>query len=524
MTPTEMARTSGRAMTPDVLGRLDPGQPIRAEGNADFVRSALSGLPRSARNAMFDDKGLLNSAGERQLREALFARAWPDPDILARYTEGNAGDLKSLLEALETAAPGWAALRADIEAGRVAPQMDIGGHVLDAMRLIAAARELATGQKIPMARAISDLLEEVDLIEGAISPLTAALVRKFWRNGRAAPADEVAAFLTRYATEARKAGATGSMFDAPGPRDVLVTIDKAHFGDLPEDLGAARGYATPETAREPVAMPDRGYDEGAASPDAQAADALMRADLDAEGPFGPVFRDIENDPEAAIARLMQEQTGEVPAAFHHPDARLGDVAMVYGNAKFGLRHIEAKHPEMIAEIPRLLRDGQIVDDANGLPRLYLTDDGDPASVLAIRLDWDGAEKHWVVTSFRDDWGKFARDQKEAYRTDLTDARDPASSGRSARGIEDGSRSTHAASTALPDAPGRNTDTRSAPDFQGDDPVPDLNRIRAEFDDLSIDMPDGTSWSARELLDDLDADDALDLAVETCAINPGGIAQ
>lgn len=512
MTPTEMARTSGRAMTPDVLGRLDPGQPIRAEGNADFVRSALSGLPRSARNAMFDDKGLLNSAGERQLREALFARAWPDPDILARYTEGNAGDLKSLLEALETAAPGWAALRADIEAGRVAPQMDIGGHVLDAMRLIAAARELAMGQKIPMARAISDLLEEVDLIEGAISPLTAALVRKFWRNGRAAPADEVAAFLTRYATEARKAGATGSMFDAPGPRDVLVTIDKAHFGDLPEDLGAARGYATPETAREPVAMPDRGYDEGAASPDAQAADGLMRADLEAEGPFGPVYRDIENDLDAAIARLMQEQTGEVPAAFVHPLFR-EPIAFIYGKADsvvpsgktrsgFGLKHIEADHGrEFIETLPDLLRNGTVYEDMKGLPKRYIVDDSDPSRVAVVRLNFDESSKNWVVTSFDDHVGDFSdRSQWEAFRvTGLGEERAPSPTGQP-------------------------KDTPSAPDFQGDDAVPDLTRIRAEFDDLSIDMPDGTSWSARELLDDLDADDALDLAVETCAINPGGIAQ
>ena len=53
---------------------------------------------------------------------------------------------EALIEALETAAPNWAALRADIEAGLVTPDMDISPYVLDAMRLIASARELAAAE------------------------------------------------------------------------------------------------------------------------------------------------------------------------------------------------------------------------------------------------------------------------------------------------------------------------------------------------------------------------------------------
>lgn len=251
--------------------------------NGDFVRSVLQGLPRSARNAMFDAGGLLNAAGARQLREALFARAWPDPDILARFTEGNAGELKSLLEALDEAAPAFAALKADIEAGLVRPEMDISGYVLDAMRLIAAAREVAASSKVPMAKAVQDLLEEIDLIDGAVAPLTAALVRKFWTGGKAAKAEDIAAFLTRYADEARKAGSAGGMFDAPGPRDVLMAIDRAAFGDLPEDLGNVRGFARPgDTARaeEIAATPVEGFEAGAASPEAEAVRDEIRAELE----------------------------------------------------------------------------------------------------------------------------------------------------------------------------------------------------------------------------------------------------
>ena len=281
MTPTEVARATSRNLGSSILSRLDPSAPLASDANGGFVRAALATLPRSARNAMFDAGGALNANGQRQLKEALFARAWDAPDILARYTEGAPAELKSLIEALETAAPSWATLRAEIEAGLVAPEMDISPFVLDAMRLIGAARDLAA-KGTPMARAIAELLDEVDLMQGAVSPLTTALVRKMWRNGRAAPADEIASFLTRYADDARKAGAAGGMFDAPSPRDVLRTIDPETFKDLPEDFGQARGFARPGSEAPPEAvrtLPDQGFNEGARSPEAEAVHAEIEAEL-----------------------------------------------------------------------------------------------------------------------------------------------------------------------------------------------------------------------------------------------------
>lgn len=498
MTPTEVARTSSRAMTPEVLGRLDPAQPIRAEGNAEFVRSALAALPRSARNAMFEASGMLNSLGERQLREALFARAWPDPDILARYTEGNAAELKSLLEALETAAPGWAALRADIEAGRVSPDMDIGGHVLDAMRLIAAARELAASTKVPIAKAVAELLDEVDLIEGAIAPLTTALVKKFWRNGRAAPAEEVAGFLTRYADEARKAGATGGMFDAPGPRDVLITIDRAAFGDLPQDMGAARGYATP-AAREPAALPDQGFDQGAASPEAEAADASMRADLEAEGPFGPVLTGFENDWRGAVDALIARQSGEAPAALSHPLAP--KISLVWGQegtgprTGSGLAKILKRHPEVMDDLQGRLSAATTVISSSP-NRLRLSSDRD---IFVVSRDiFEKPHDGWLLTAYE-------------------------AQGNSGRSM---GRTTELPEGSSPSAPLPDKDSADlAPDQApvADPVAAELQRMREEFADLSIEI-DGTTLTARDVLDDLDADEAADAVVQACGIIPTGGVQ
>jgi hypothetical protein len=279
MTPTEVARASARAMTPDVLARMDPARPITDSANADFLRSALNSLPRSARNAMFEDSGALNKLGQMQMAQALFARAWPDPAIIARYAETAAGDLRGLLDALEAAAPQWAALRADIEAGRVNPDMDISGFVLDAMRIIAAARDVAEAEGIPTSAALADLVAQVDMEFGAVPPLTEALIAKFWRGDKAAPKAEIGKFLSTYAEDARKTGGTNDML-AAGPRDVLAAIDPKTFGALPEDLGEPRLQGDPAPAAAPgrTDYPAEAFYKGASSPEAIAeADALKQS-------------------------------------------------------------------------------------------------------------------------------------------------------------------------------------------------------------------------------------------------------
>ena len=527
MTPAEVAQASGRAMTGSVLSRIDPTQPLTSEANAGFVNALMQAVPPEARGAMVDagkldptKKGRLNANGARLLREALFARAWPAPDILARYVDGEAGELKGMIEALEKSAPAWAALRADIETGLAASDIDISDHVLDAMRLISQAREIAAVEKArrkktgtKSAFSISDALEELltnpELLEGPVPPLTVAMVRKFWAGNRPAKADDIAGFLTRYANDARKAGASGALFDAPGPRDVLLAIDKTGFGDLPEDIGAARGYRAAEITR-PEALPEAGFDQGAASPEAIATDATIRADLDApppvvgQGPFGPQFIGYAGNPEAAIAKLMDAKAGEVAVAYVHPDPRLGDISIVYGNEAFGLKHIAKKHPEMIARLPDILRNGRIVEDVEGQPRMYLVTDGVPAEIAVIRLDWDGVQKHWLVTSYVDDWGKFARDQKEAYRTDPSDTRVPVSNGQDKSNIV---APPNQAPDAIDEALAKSVDT--------------FSDLRDGFGEMSIDMPDGTSLTLRDVLDDLDEDAGFDAFLQACAISPTG---
>jgi len=70
------------------------------------------------------------------------------------------------------------------------------------------------------------------------------------------------------------------------------------------------------------------------------------------------------------------------------------------------------------------------------------------------------------------------------------------------------------------------DTRSVASAAGEvNTQADLAGARAdladEMDALEIEMPDGTTATFREILDDLDADDALVRAIDACSISTRG---
>lgn len=122
--------------------------------------------------------------------------------------------------------------------------------------------------------------------------------------------------------------------------------------------------------------------------------------------FGPVFTEYRDDPEGAIARLMREKDGDARAAFIHPE--VGPIDFVYGDEKKGLRHIEAKRGRAFVDrLPEILRNGAVVRRPEFKDRVYIVESADdPARVAAIRLDYDGREKVWLVTAFSDEKGGF----------------------------------------------------------------------------------------------------------------------
>jgi hypothetical protein len=495
MTATERAQVGRRALNSDLMERYRSGVKLGAAENRDFARGFAGAFPRSERNAFISGDGRLSIDGVRQIQDSLFARAWDAPDIIARAVEAEPGDLKTLIDALSDAAPEFARLKADIDAGLVHPDMDISPFVLEAVRVIMAARD-AAGRGGAIAEIIEEMLADEDLLLGGLSPLTQALVRKFMPNGRQVPAGKISQFLKNYADEARKAGRTGSALDPVGPVDVLRQMEPRAFGDLTE-TGAIRAGELRAAPVDTSAFEGDVFADGAASPDVVAADIHLAEKLRTEiapGPFGPIIDEANGDPQRAISRLLREKDGEVPAAVTRDD--LGDIALVYGNEKFGLRHIEGKHPEILPQLPEILTNGELVHKIEG-DRAYLQLPGDGASSAVIRLNWDGADKTWLVTAFQDHQGQITRQGRRSSNGP------PAS-----------------ASPKIPDATGNPKDNPSArldQDAASDQIRTVIEDLRANSADLDR-LPDGNSFD--DILTDLDADEALDAAIDLCVPKGG----
>ena len=282
MSATERAAVDARAMDADTVALFDASQPLGAKANVPFTQRVLAGLPQAERNALVDPSGRLNAEGVTRVRQAMFARAFDAPDILARYAEADAGDLRGLMDALEGAAPAWAGLRSAIADGRVRDELDVTPFLMDAMRMIADARHVATRENKASADMVRELLADVDLLEGAVAPLTAALVNKLYPAGRALPAPKVTDFLTRFAAEAQTVGKTDAALfdDTLGLLDVLKGLDGKTFGKL-TDTGDARVPAVPQPIRAipSDAFPENAFAEGASSPLLQEADDALDAEI-----------------------------------------------------------------------------------------------------------------------------------------------------------------------------------------------------------------------------------------------------
>ena len=63
------------------------------------------------------------------------------------------------------------------------------------------------------------------------------------------------------------------------------------------------------------------------------------------GPFGPIYRQFTGKANEAIAFLLRVETGEALDALYHNC--IGYISLVYGNDRYGIMKIKAKHPEVL---------------------------------------------------------------------------------------------------------------------------------------------------------------------------------
>lgn len=177
MSETEQAK-SDAAKLPDLEGLVtsDTGE-IQTGGSAEFIRQFMRYVASpNEHNQLMTGDGRLSQRGANRIRNAIFAKAYGDSDIVAMLTEATDGNVRNLLAGMLRAAPEVARLRTLLEAGARSGR-DFAPDLVDAVRRYSAARE--AGQKV------EQYLGQSSMFGGEMSPAVADLMRALERDSRA---------------------------------------------------------------------------------------------------------------------------------------------------------------------------------------------------------------------------------------------------------------------------------------------------------------------------------------------------
>jgi hypothetical protein len=224
MTPAELARQDAPLMDAGVLAMWRGGDPTDRD-NLDFVRGFVGKLNTSGQDiaGLMTAQGALSPAGRSRIQAAMAQAAYGDADLIAEMFDSTDSDIKSIGEALKTAAGSWANMRDSASTGAIDASNDITPALLGAVNLVRRARQER--------KSLYDLSRQTDITTGQTpDPMVLGALRLFYGGEfmtRPLGRDKVAGLLEEYTRLAAGATQDGGLFgDAPAPSDVLAAITK----------------------------------------------------------------------------------------------------------------------------------------------------------------------------------------------------------------------------------------------------------------------------------------------------------
>ncbi|WFU84836.1 hypothetical protein QA645_19470 [Bradyrhizobium sp. CIAT3101] len=324
----ERALADARLLPTEILDLIRNADDLGALANRDFTRAFVAKLPPTERAAMLDAGGGLSAEGLTRIRNAVLARAYGNAHVLTRIAESLTDDSRSISNALVSAAPHWAKMRAEIEAGLVRADMDLTPELLEAVQRTADLR--AKGTKL------QSHFDQQDAFDRLSEPVE-AFMRMFYdpSGRRAAAGQRISDALRFYAEEARKVTADAGLDLGLVPvtaRDVQkLAAGKGAEGYVKRSdesglfLTSGPGYGAHGTARgrriqrQDAAIRGRGPREPLAGSDQgapgriESADLTKRGGATSEGAAAPRQgsdnRQISAASPAELAALSSRQSG-----------------------------------------------------------------------------------------------------------------------------------------------------------------------------------------------------------------------
>lgn len=287
MSVTEQARADAARM-PDLEGLVtnDDGS-INVTASGPFVRMFMDRVVSpSEHGAMMTAGGMLSQQGQQRIRNAVFAKAYGDPEIVAMMGESTDANVKNILAGMTRAAPAVARLKDMIEAGARQP-IDITGDLVHAVRKFSQLRAEGT--------TVDQFLSQKSLLDSGVTPEINNLLIGLQENARAPK--RVADMISRVADAIDQMGdpRQGAMFgELPAPKAHDIIADSVAQLRAQNDIPASGDlFAAPEvTAAHQVAeqSPDlRVVLEDGTEVSAREALDRSRADMERANSDGNAF-------------------------------------------------------------------------------------------------------------------------------------------------------------------------------------------------------------------------------------------
>ncbi len=220
MSATERAKADAARISSEMLGSLkipESGE-VNWLANRSFVEGFVSRLSPAEHGALYDKRGGLSVEGQQRLRNAVLARAFEDPEAVAKLIESSDNNVRTIGAAMMREAPRFAAMRAGMERGALHPR-DLGPDIAAALGKLSALR--AEGTRVP------DYLSQAEMFGPELSTEARELLGVFDKHARSGRA--IGDVLRSYAEMVESLGhpQQESLFGAVEPPSKLELVKTA---------------------------------------------------------------------------------------------------------------------------------------------------------------------------------------------------------------------------------------------------------------------------------------------------------
>lgn len=244
---SEQGRTDAGTLAEDVLA-LYRGGDITSSENREFVRRFLAELPSTEHGQFVTGEGTLSQSGKRRIENAMFSRAYGDPELLAALREDPDTNFKAIGNAMIDVAPDFAQLQAAIENRTVSPDYDIRPDIIEAVRLVRRARQQGIS--------VGDLLAQKDAFAEPPTPETMEILRGMFHDEafmRPRSGKKLGEILRFYAKEARQKTTGPQLFEevSLAPNQIL---EQGRTGERPKAAPSDRPAPKIETIAEDTGL------------------------------------------------------------------------------------------------------------------------------------------------------------------------------------------------------------------------------------------------------------------------------